>query len=110
MKIVNNYIVLIGGIIMVRAIYNGVEIGKSENTIEVEGNKYFPKEDINETYLEKSDHHSSCPWKGKASYYNVVVDGKHNRNAAWYYPEPFEKATMIKDYIAFWKGIEVKVD
>lgn len=95
---------------MVRASWNGAELAKSENTIEVEGNQYFPKEDVNLDYFEKSDYHTRCPWKGLASYYSIVVDGQKNEDAAWYYPEPLEKATMITDYVAFWKGVDVSSD
>ena len=92
---------------MYRAVWKGAELAKSAKTVEVEGNQYFPKEDVDFSFLEKSDYHTTCPWKGFASYYDVVVDGTRNENAAWYYPEPKEKATMIKDYVAFWKGVEV---
>ena len=95
---------------MVYANWNGKELAKSDKTIVIEGNQYFPKEDVDQSFLENSDYHTRCPWKGLASYYNVVVDGKRNENAAWYYPEPLEKAVMIKDYIAFWNGVEVRVD
>lgn len=95
---------------MVRAIWNGVELAKSENTIVVEGNQYFPKEDVDSTHLEQSDYHTRCHWKGLASYYHVVAGGKKNENAAWYYPEPLKEAQHIKDYIAFWKGVEVSTD
>jgi uncharacterized protein (DUF427 family) len=93
---------------MYRAFFEGKEIARSDRTIEVEGNQYFPKEDVNLSFLEESDYHTTCPWKGLASYYDVVAGGKRNENAAWYYPAPKEKASMIKDYIAFWKGVEVK--
>jgi len=95
---------------MVRAVWNGKEIAKSDRTVEVEGNAYFPKEDVQMDYFEQSDHQSRCPWKGEASYYHVVVDGERNENAAWYYPAPFEKAQRIKDHIAFWHGVEVVED
>ncbi len=95
---------------MYRSVWKGTELAKSARTIEVEGNQYFPKEDVNLSYFEKSDYHTTCPWKGLASYYDVVVDGERNENAAWYYPEPKEKATMIRDYVAFWHGVEVKED
>ena len=95
---------------MISAIWNGTELAKSDKTIEIEGNQYFPKEDVNIEYFEDSDYQTRCPWKGLASYYHIVVDNKRNENAAWYYPEPLEKATMIKDYVAFWKGVEITVD
>ena len=93
---------------MIYAFWNGKEIAKSDNTVIVEENHYFPKEDVSLGYMEKTDLHTRCPWKGLASYYSIVVDGKQNENAAWYYPEPLEKALMIKDHIAFWKGVEVR--
>ena len=95
---------------MYRAVWKGAELAKSARTIEVEGNQYFPKEDVNLSYFEESDYHTTCPWKGLASYYDVVVGGERNENAAWYYPEPKEKAAMIKDYVAFWHGVDVKKD
>ncbi len=95
---------------MVHATWNGKELAKSDRTIMIEGNQYFPKEDVAPEFLENSDYHTRCPWKGLASYYDIVVDGKRNPNAAWYYPEPLEKATMIKDYIAFWNGVEIRFD
>lgn len=91
-----------------QAIWNGQLIAESEETIVVEGNHYFPPSSINRTYLADSDYESTCPWKGQASYYSLEVDGKSNKNAAWYYPAPKEKATQIKDYVAFWKGVDVK--
>jgi len=95
---------------MVYANWNGTQLAKSDKTIVIEGNQYFPKADVDPAFLESSDYHTRCPWKGLASYYDVVVDGKRNTNAAWFYPEPLEKAVMIKDYIAFWNGVEVRVD
>jgi uncharacterized protein (DUF427 family) len=73
----------------------------------VEGNHYFPPESINPNYFRPSSTHTTCPWKGLASYYNVEVDGKVNQDAAWFYPEPKEAANNIKNYVAFWKGVEV---
>lgn len=90
------------------AIWNGEVIAKSNNTVEVEGNQYFPEEDVNKTVLKSSKHHTTCPWKGEASYYNLEVNGSVNENAAWYYPEPKPAASNIKNHIAFWKGVEVK--
>jgi uncharacterized protein (DUF427 family) len=73
----------------------------------VENNHYFPAEAVNMTLLSPSNTHTHCPWKGEASYYNVTIDGKVNKDAAWYYPEPKAAAAEIKDRIAFWKGVEV---
>ncbi|MBR0576061.1 DUF427 domain-containing protein [Proteiniclasticum sp. BAD-10] len=95
---------------MVRALWNGVEIARSENTIVVEGNHYFPDADVDHAFLLPSDHHTRCPWKGLASYYTLDVNEVLNEDAAWYYPEPSEEAMMIKDHIAFWKGVEIHED
>jgi len=74
----------------------------------VEGNVYFPADALNDSYLQPSETHTVCPWKGTASYYHVVVDGKENRDAAWYYPEPSAAASQIKDLVAFWRGVQVE--
>ena len=90
-----------------RAIWNGEVIAESDATEVVEGNHYFPLGAVHQEYLKKSDHHTTCPWKGEASYYHLEVDGATNENAAWYYPDPKEAARQIKDHVAFWKGVEV---
>lgn len=90
------------------AIWKGTEIAKSDRTIEIERNQYFPPEDVHMEYLRETTHQTTCPWKGLASYYSVEVDGEVNENAAWFYKQPKEKATQITDYVAFWKGVEVK--
>jgi len=90
-----------------KAIWNNTVLAESNKTINIEGNQYFPADAINEEYFIKSDLHSTCPWKGEASYYTIVVDGKTNENAAWYYPETLQLAESIKGYVAFWKGVEV---
>ncbi|MCS7071929.1 MAG: DUF427 domain-containing protein, partial [Anaerolinea sp.] len=87
---------------MVKAEWNGKVVAESDRTIVVEGNHYFPPEAVRKEFLTESDHHTTCPWKGEASYYNVVVDGQINPNAAWYYPQPKEAARQIAGYIAFW--------
>lgn len=74
----------------------------------VEGNLYFPLSAVNQKYLQSSDTHTHCPWKGIASYYDVVVDGQLNRDAAWYYPDPSSKAAHLKDHVAFWHGVKVE--
>jgi uncharacterized protein (DUF427 family) len=91
-----------------KAIWNEQVIAESDETIVVENNHYFPKDAVREEYLKSSDTHSVCPWKGTASYYSLEVDGKTNKDAAWYYPEPKDAAKNIKGYVAFWKGVEVK--
>ncbi|MGC8825912.1 MAG: DUF427 domain-containing protein [Anaerolineae bacterium] len=90
-----------------KAIWNGAVIAESDKTIVVEGNHYFPPESVRREYLQPSDTHTTCPWKGTASYYHVVVGGEVNRDAAWYYPEPKPAASHIKDYVAFWRGVQV---
>ena len=92
---------------MVTARWNGAVIAQSDDTVVVEGNHYFPREAVDAAFLRDSDSHTTCPWKGIASYYTLVVDGAENPNAAWYYPEPKPAAAEIKDRIAFWKGVEV---
>ena len=92
---------------MVKAIWNGKEIAASEECIVVEGNQYFPPESVKKEYFKDSSNSSICPWKGTASYYNLEVDGESNPDAAWYYPDPSKAAMEIKDYVAFWQGVEV---
>ncbi len=93
---------------MMKAIWNNHVIAVSNDTIVVEGNHYFPEDAVNKEYLKSSDTHSVCPWKGKASYYSIEVDGKVNEDAAWYYPEPKEAAKQIKSRVAFWRGITIE--
>jgi uncharacterized protein (DUF427 family) len=90
-----------------KAIWQDVVLAESDDTVVVEGNHYFPADSINRAYFQPSDTHTTCPWKGEASYYDVVVDGQVNSDAAWYYPEPKEAASNIKDHVAFWKGVKV---
>lgn len=93
---------------MVKASWKGVTIAESERTVIVEGNHYFPVEDVKNEFLRASEHHTVCSWKGTASYHHVVVGGTVNENAAWYYPDPRDAARQIAGRIAFWKGIEVR--
>lgn len=90
------------------ATWNDQIIAESDDTIVVENNHYFPIESVNSEYLQESDTHSVCPWKGTASYYSLNVDGKTNKDAAWYYPNAKDAAKNIEGYMAFWKGVEVK--
>lgn len=93
---------------MVKAIWNDKVLAKSDNTKVVEGNHYFPPQDVDKSYLKESDHHTTCPWKGVASYYHAEANGERSDNAAWYYPDPKTDAAMpIKDYVAFWKDVKV---
>lgn len=88
--------------------WNGQVIADSQECEVVENNYYFPPDDVDKKFLDSSDHQSTCPWKGEASYYDVVVDGQRNENAAWYYPKPKDAARQIAGYVAFWKGVEIK--
>lgn len=93
---------------MPKATWNGAVLAESSKTEIVEGNHYFPPEAIDKQYFQESSTHTSCPWKGLASYYNVVVDGQVNKDAAWYYPEAKQKAKNIEGYVAFWRGVKVE--
>jgi len=90
-----------------RATWKNAVLAESGETVVIEGNHYFPAESVNRHYFRESSTHSACPWKGEASYYDIVVDGATNKDAAWYYPEPKEAAKEIKGRIAFWKGVSV---
>ncbi|MEO9531356.1 MAG: DUF427 domain-containing protein [Crocinitomicaceae bacterium] len=93
---------------MKKAIWNGVVIAESDETVNIEGNAYFPPSSIKKEYFKESDTTSECAWKGTASYYTLEVDGEENKDAAWYYPEVSELARAIKGYVAFWKGVTVE--
>lgn len=93
---------------MAKAIWNGVILAESDKTVVVEGNHYFPPESVNMDYFKPSDTHTTCPWKGIASYYTLEVDGKTNPDAAWYYPKTKEAAKHVTGRIAFWKGVVVE--
>ncbi len=93
---------------MPKAIWKGQVIAESPRTEVVEGNHYFPPESIRRDFFQDSQTHTVCGWKGTASYYDVVVDGETNRDAAWYYPLPKPDALKIQDYVAFWKGVQVE--
>lgn len=90
-----------------KAVWNGAILAESDHTVVVEGNHYFPPDSLNAEHFAASTHHTTCPWKGLASYHDVVVDGRTNANAAWFYPEPKEAAAEIAGHVAFWKGVEV---
>lgn len=92
---------------MPKAIWNGVVLAESDQTEIVEGNHYFPPQTINREYFQDSSHHTTCHWKGVASYYTLQVNGQKNENAAWFYPTPSSAASKIKDYVAFWRGVQV---
>jgi uncharacterized protein (DUF427 family) len=90
-----------------KATWQGSTIAESDDTVTVEGNCYFPLDSIRREYFRESEQHTHCPWKGEASYYDIVVDGAVNQGAAWYYPDPRDAAASIKDRVAFWKGVVV---
>ena len=93
---------------MPRATWNGTVLAESEHCEVVEGNQYFPPDAINRTHFKESATHTVCSWKGTASYYDVVVNGYTNKDAAWYYPAPTDAAKQIKDHVAFWHGVTVE--
>jgi uncharacterized protein (DUF427 family) len=93
---------------MARATWNGAVIAESDRFELVEGNVYFPPEAVKAGFLRPSTRRTTCPWKGVASYHDVVVDGQVNAGAAWYYPDPRPAAANIKDHIAFWQGVQVE--
>ena len=90
-----------------KAVWNGVVIAESDDTVVVEGNHYFPESALDQRYLAFSNHRSSCAWKGQAHYHSLIVNGEMNTDAVWYYPEPSEAARQIKGRVAFWKGVQV---
>lgn len=90
-----------------KAIWQNEIIAESDSTVVVENNHYFPPSSVKTPLLSPSQTHTHCPWKGDASYYDININGKINRDAAWYYPDPKQAAENIKGYIAFWKGVEV---
>ena len=90
-----------------RATWNGTVIAESDDTVVVEGNHYFPLESVNAELLRDSSTHTTCPWKGEASYFSIEADGAVNKDAAWYYPEPKPAASQITGRVAFWRGVRV---
>jgi len=91
-----------------KATWHNATLAESDDSVVVEGNHYFPAESIRREYFSASDTHTSCPWKGEASYYHVNVDGNLNKDAAWFYPDPKSAAANIRDRVAFWKGVVVQ--
>jgi uncharacterized protein (DUF427 family) len=91
-----------------QAIWKNEILAESDNTIVVENNHYFPPDSLNRKFFKNSNTHTTCAWKGEASYYTLEVNGTENKDSAWFYPSPKQAATQIKDYVAFWKGVEVK--
>lgn len=93
---------------MVKAVWKDKVIAETDTYEMVEGNYYFPPESVKKEFLKASDTHTTCPWKGLASYYDIVVEGEMNKDAAWFYPDPKPAANKIKGYIAFWNGVEIE--
>jgi uncharacterized protein (DUF427 family) len=93
---------------MKRAEWNGAVLAESDDIVNVEGNAYFPDESLRREFFQPSETHTFCPWKGTASYYTLSVAGQANRDAAWYYPQPYDAARQIKGRVAFWKGVVVR--
>ncbi|MFB2938149.1 DUF427 domain-containing protein [Aerosakkonemataceae cyanobacterium BLCC-F154] len=93
---------------MAKAVWNGAILAESDRTEVVEGNHYFPPDTINKEYFKESSTHTTCSWKGVASYYTIEVDGQQNKDAAWYYPQTKDAAKKIQGYIGFWKGVKVQ--
>lgn len=91
-----------------KAIWNDAVLAESDDTVVVEGNHYFPREAINCEFFRESDTHTVCPWKGTASYFDLVVNGETNRDAAWYYPEAKLEAKQVEGRVAFWRGVSVE--
>jgi uncharacterized protein (DUF427 family) len=91
-----------------RAVWRDTVLAESDETVVVEGNHYFPADSVRLEHFRESDKHTTCPWKGEASYYDVLADGEVNKDAAWYYPQPKDAAKEIKDRVAFWKGVKVE--
>ena len=90
-----------------KAIFNGVVVAESDDTVVVEGNHYFPRESLREEHFAPSDTTTTCPWKGTASYLSLTVGDAVNPDAAWYYPQPKDAAAQIRDRVAFWRGVDV---
>lgn len=93
---------------MTRAVWNGIVLAESDNTQVVEGNHYFPPDSIDRRYFRASDRHTTCHWKGVASYYDIVADGREVKNAAWYYPDPKPAAHNIQHHVAFYGMVQIE--
>ncbi len=90
-----------------KATWNGHVVAESDDVVKVEGNAYFPINSLDKSVLRDSTTHSTCPWKGTASYYTLEVGGQQNKDAAWFYPEPKQAAAEVKNRVAFWKGVAI---
>ena len=92
---------------MPKAMWQGTTLAESNDGLIVEGNYYFPPQSVRRAHLRSSTTHTTCPWKGEASYYDIELNGQINKDAAWYYPATKDAAKSIAGYVAFWKGVEV---
>ena len=92
---------------MPKAMWKGATLAESREGLVVEGNYYFPPQSLKREYFKPSVTHTTCSWKGEASYYDIEVNGQVNKDAAWYYPSPKDAAKSITGYVAFWKGVQV---
>ena len=90
-----------------KAIWNNQVLAESDDTVNIEGNHYFPANSVNMEFFKSSESQTFCPWKGTASYYTIEVSGEENKDAAWYYPQAKDAAKVIENHVAFWKGVEV---
>ena len=95
---------------MIRAVWNGAVLAEAAETVQLEGNDYFPLETVHREFLSDSPTTTVCPWKGTAHYYSVTVDGQVNPDAVWFYPDPSSRAAQIRDHVAFWKGVRIERD
>ncbi len=93
---------------MPKAIWNGAVLADSAKCEIVEGNQYFPPDAIRRQHFKPSNTHTTCPWKGEASYYDIEANGQVNKDAAWYYPSPKDAARNIAGFVAFWKGVTIE--
>ncbi|HEX7257080.1 MAG TPA: DUF427 domain-containing protein [Nitrososphaeraceae archaeon] len=91
-----------------KALWKNVILAESDKTIIIEGNHYFPPESVNKKFFIESNNHTRCGWKGVASYYTIKIDNEENKDSAWYYDKPLDKAKHITNYVAFWKGIQIE--
>ena len=98
---------IVSTLYMAKAVWNGQTLAESETFETVEGNVYFPDDSVKREFFKASSTTSSCPWKGQARYYTLLVDGQENPDAAWYYPDPKPAARNVKHHVAFWRGVEV---
>jgi uncharacterized protein (DUF427 family) len=97
----------IKGCLIMKAIWNNTVVAESDNTVLIEGNHYFPSDSLDKNFVSPSNHKTTCPWKGQASYLSLLVNGELNNDAVWYYADPKPQAEEIRGRVAFWKGVKV---